>query len=408
MVWGEIVLCALAGVVASVLVSRVVRWSEAKPWRMRVGVGNDVLELDLAHARESQSLLEAKRRALAEQPRIAPAEADELLIIVARFQGLEEIDPQQYIGRRLESELALHPALRGRVRIARYHDAIEGETHAAEREKAAAIGEAHGATLVIWGQHDVHRISPCYLVTRRHESAPMSVGLEERRARFVELDEFIVHVPTGLPEAITRLSLFTMGQMYYFAGWYEAAVSLLGSALQRLPSGQPNVDGQAPLCFYRATAYAKLGEYARAIADYDRAIEADPERAVLYANRGAAYASLGRYGWAVADYGQAIQVDPQEAEFYANRGAAYAYVGDYGRAIQDLERAVEIAPEEAGFQYTRACAEGLRGYVSGAIDWLGRAIELDARYVQILATDPHLDRVRDDLRFKRFLAKVGR
>lgn len=408
MLWAEIVLRALAGVLASFLLSVLMASLEARPWKMRLGVGDEQMELDLANARASQLLLEAKIRALEEYPRIAPAGPDELLVVVARFRGPEEMDPQQYISSRLESELALHLALRQRVKIARYPDVIRGETIIAEREKAVAVGEECGAILVIWGQYDAAHIHARYLVTRGSEKAAMAVGLEERRAQLPDLDEFMLDVQTDLPEAISRASLFTIGRIYYSAGQYQEAISLLGSALECLPPGRPYVDGEAPLRFCRGTAYAKLGDYGRAIREYDRAIEVDPRPPVLYCNRGVAYAGLGRYVWAIADYGWAIEMDPRRAEFYSNRGAAYASLGEYGRAIEDFERAIEIAPEEARYHYHRACTESLRGYVSGAIEWLEKATALDAGYARMLETDPYLDRIRDDPRFKRFLARVQR
>jgi tetratricopeptide (TPR) repeat protein len=407
MSWSDLILCALAGLFASLVLSLLARWLEARPWKMRVRVASEEVELDLAHARESQSLLEARSSPREPQASIAPAGADELLVIVARFRGPEEIDPQQYLGSRLESELALHPPVRERGRIARYPDVIDGDSAAAEREAAAVVGREHGATLVIWGQHDLRQIAPHYLVTAPAHKATGASDPEDPWAELTDLDEFILELQPGPPEAITFVSLFTVGQLYYFAGFHRAAISLMGSALGRLPPDKRYLQGEVPLRCYRGTAYARLGRYSQAIAEYDRAIEIDSQRAALYANRGVAYARLGRYGWAAADYGRAIQIDPQTAWFYSNRGGVYAYVGEYGRAADDFDRAIAIAPQEARFHYSRACAESLRGYASGAIRWLTKAIELDAGYAQVLEQDRHMDRIRDDPRFKRFLARVA-
>lgn len=65
----------------------------------------------------------------------------------------------------------------------------------------------------------------------------------------------------------------------------------------------------------RAEAYAKLGEHARAIADYDRVIELSPDRPSVYYHRGLAYEEMGRRRRAAADYRKATALDPADERF---------------------------------------------------------------------------------------------
>ena len=51
-------------------------------------------------------------------------------------------------------------------------------------------------------------------------------------------------------------------------------------------------------------------QYAKAIATYTKAIEANPNSAVLFANRAAAHIRLESYGSGVADATTAIELDP--------------------------------------------------------------------------------------------------
>ena len=53
-----------------------------------------------------------------------------------------------------------------------------------------------------------------------------------------------------------------------------------------------------------------LGEYRQAVEVLTKAIELEPADAAIYVNRGAAYAALAQYGLAIADYDQAIELDP--------------------------------------------------------------------------------------------------
>ena len=87
----------------------------------------------------------------------------------------------------------------------------------------------------------------------------------------------------------------------------------------------------------RGATYAKLGQYARAIADYDRVIELKPELAVAYIGRGGSYAGLGQHERAIKDYDRAIEIDPENVDAHNNRALAI------GR--QEAEKATKAIKE---------------------------------------------------------------
>jgi tetratricopeptide (TPR) repeat protein len=64
----------------------------------------------------------------------------------------------------------------------------------------------------------------------------------------------------------------------------------------------------------RGNFYYQLGQYQRAIADYTKAIQLDPDYAKAYHNRGAAYSGLSQYQNAINEYTKAIQLDPTHAK----------------------------------------------------------------------------------------------
>jgi tetratricopeptide (TPR) repeat protein len=65
------------------------------------------------------------------------------------------------------------------------------------------------------------------------------------------------------------------------------------------------------------------GDIARAIVDYDDAIELDPKLALAHLNRGIALEAKGNTDLAIADYDEAIRLDPKLASAYSKRGIAY-------------------------------------------------------------------------------------
>ena len=59
--------------------------------------------------------------------------------------------------------------------------------------------------------------------------------------------------------------------------------------------------------------------YDRAIQDYDRAIELDPNNAGAFNNRGNAYRDKEMYERAMQDYDRALQIDPNHARAIQNK-----------------------------------------------------------------------------------------
>ena len=55
----------------------------------------------------------------------------------------------------------------------------------------------------------------------------------------------------------------------------------------------------------------------------EKAVRATIVASIDYMERGATYSKLGEYGKAIQDYDKAIQLDPNNALGYYNRGYAY-------------------------------------------------------------------------------------
>ena len=104
----------------------------------------------------------------------------------------------------------------------------------------------------------------------------------------------------------------------------------------------------------RGRSYSELGKNERAIEDYDKAIELDPDDDGAYNNRGFSYRRLGQYQRAIEDFDKAIELDPNFAGAYNNRGFSYRNLGRYQRALDDdnsetARRGINAADYVAGF-----------------------------------------------------------
>ena len=76
-------------------------------------------------------------------------------------------------------------------------------------------------------------------------------------------------------------------------------------------------------------------DFDKAIADYSKAIELDPEHALAYRDRGFVYYLEDDSDKAIADYSKAIELDPEYAPAYSDRGNVYNVCGENESAFND-------------------------------------------------------------------------
>jgi len=113
--------------------------------------------------------------------------------------------------------------------------------------------------------------------------------------------------------------------------------------------------------YNRGIDYSNLGQYQRAIEDYNQAIRLKPDYAEAYFNRGLAYDKLGQYQRAIEDFNEAIHLQPDDAEVYIGRGVAFGGLGQYQRAIVDYNEAIRLRPDLAGAYNNRGVVYFMQG-----------------------------------------------
>lgn len=87
------------------------------------------------------------------------------------------------------------------------------------------------------------------------------------------------------------------------------------------------------------------GKPEKALEDFNRAINVDPQAAGGYLGRGNALNILARYNEALNDYHKAISLDPNLANAYANRAIAFSHLEEYEKAIADYEKCLQLDPK---------------------------------------------------------------
>jgi len=89
------------------------------------------------------------------------------------------------------------------------------------------------------------------------------------------------------------------------------------------------------------------GNYQRALAKYDEALDEDPNHIHAMRGRALSLMQLGQSPQALAAFSTAIALDPDFGATYANRGVLHDRMGRYQQAIEDYERGLALDPELA-------------------------------------------------------------
>jgi tetratricopeptide (TPR) repeat protein len=117
---------------------------------------------------------------------------------------------------------------------------------------------------------------------------------------------------------------------------------------------------------------------AAALADFDRATEAEPTNPTVYARRGDCHAALGDEDRALANYRRAVALDPSLFDVHHLMAKVFAARGEHAEALAAFDRAIHLAPRYVDFYFGRAKSrEGLADW-QGAIGDYDRILGLDA------------------------------
>jgi serine/threonine protein kinase len=138
--------------------------------------------------------------------------------------------------------------------------------------------------------------------------------------------------PPGETRDSTELSNLASGQSRHTEGQERPRQEPSSSEGKPKSTDEPiekaqRSDSQTPLdaegYYNRGRACYVQGKLDEAIADYNTAIQLNPDYAKAYNSRGRSYYDQGKLDEAIADYTKAIRIDPNVADTYYSRGRAY-------------------------------------------------------------------------------------
>lgn len=223
-----------------------------------------------------------------------------------------------------------------------------------------------------------------------------SADLPERPAFLSENIEKIITLSELVDFQPTAEDFFKLGNAYFFEGRYEVAIANYDKALELNPD------------YYQAWynhgyILDEVGRQEEAIASYDKSIESKPDFQEAWHNRGLLLDNLGHHEEALKSHDMALKLKPDDYETFYNRGISLHKLERYEQEIASYDKAIELKPDYANAWFNKACVYGFKGDADQTIENLAKAIELDPKNRENAKNESDFDLVRNDERFKQLL-----
>ena len=228
-------------------------------------------------------------------------------------------------------------------------------------------------------------------------------GIEAfQESKWIEAIDYFDAVISLDPEASTLTQAYCYrGFVYDDKGESNKAIEDFTKAIDL----QPN---DADVYYYRGLSYADQDEYSLAIKDFTKSIELKPDYADVYNSRGAVYLKKYECDPAIKDFTKAIELKPDYASAYYNRGFVYETKSAHDLSIKDYSKTIELVPECVGAYYNRGGIYRIKYEFGSAIKDYSKVIELnsvctDAYFYRGLS---YADQSKHDLAIKDFTKAI--
>lgn len=240
-----------------------------------------------------------------------------------------------------------------------------------ERKKPGPVKEAIEKQRVAMERREADRVASEKLAREREEQRKAADDAAARRAR-EEAERHKAKEQGKPPPASARPNLADTGCQT------SKPVSVIVPACSEIIAKHNEF---AEPYAVRGWALRERQQPERALTDFNRALQLEPNNAATLSQRALTYVRLRDFDRALADYNKAIELSPRSAGFYNDRGVAYIDLKDYARALADFDRAIDLDPRYvlAYNNRARSIVLGQRDHVRAIAD-LDRAIELNPKY----------------------------
>ena len=245
-------------------------------------------------------------------------------------------------------------------------------------------------------------------------------GFEEAR-RYAELARML--------DPRLELATGVLGLVHIYHDWdWAAGATELDRALALAP-------GNARMLLFHSEAPSALGQWDSAIRDLSASVALDPLYPAGYNLLGLVQLGAGHWSEAEAAFNRALDIAPHYAVVHFNLAKALLLKGDKQAALQQialepneiaqwagraainhalgrkadsdaaLKRLTELA--SADWAYVIAYVHAYRGETDAAFLWLERAFTQKESLLCVIKSEPFLNPLKGDARYKAFLKKMN-
>jgi len=168
-------------------------------------------------------------------------------------------------------------------------------------------------------------------------------------------------------------------------------VALAPACAPRPHKGPQDLAGEH---YIQGVRYYNRGNVARAVNEWKKTVELDPQHADAQFSLGLAYEQAGAffredkklresrmaYRTAINYYKKAARLTPADHAVHNNMANVHYALGDYGKAAEEYRKALQLKPGEPDYHYNLANAYSKMGMTKKAVEHYLKTLEIDPNY----------------------------
>ncbi len=172
------------------------------------------------------------------------------------------------------------------------------------------------------------------------------------------------------------MSELQQAQLALDQGDIEKAVFILTGLLKK---GELPFSDRLRALHSRGDALNKMGQFQKAMDDYDQMIELSPDSPASYFPRSLAFYRNGMFRQAIQGFNQMIRLDPDFFYAYLYRSEAFFQEGNFDLAIEDYDNLLRLSPEDVSIFFQRGLAHFCCGNFESAEGDFEACLDMDPR-----------------------------
>lgn len=160
------------------------------------------------------------------------------------------------------------------------------------------------------------------------------------------------------------------------------------------PAVDPAKAAEAEKYFASGRKHYEQYDYRAAVADYDRAIAADPANHEIYTAKGIALCFEGDYKGGMALIRKTLDLRPDYVPAFYDMAMAYKLQDDLDNSLHWFEKTIQGDPNSTWSYYGIATIHADRGNTPEALKYLKKAVDLDQGVKEVARRQDHFARMR--------------